>query len=129
MKPLDDFDELRRSLVVGYVITALTAVFAVLVIRTDHGNVGLISVAAFELCFAAFLAVGRSLPVWVIKFAAFEVAVGVIGAVVAFASPLGPAPLYYIWPALTAAAMARATTCADDAVLRRDVRRRAGRRP
>ena len=100
-QPLTDFDELRRSLVVGYVVTAITAVVAVLVVRTDRGNVGLLSVAGFELGIAAFLAIGRSLPVWVIRLSAFAVAVGVVSAVVAFANPMGPAPLYYIWPALT----------------------------
>src|SRR5271167_671698 len=100
-RPLINFDELRRSLVLGYGVTAVTAIFAVLVVRTDRGNVGLLSVAAFELCLAAVLAAWRSMPEWLIKVAAFPTAVGVISAVVAFATPIGPAPLYYIWPALT----------------------------
>ncbi len=100
-RPLIDYHDLRRSLVAGYVVTAITAVFAVLAISSDHGNVGLLSVAAFELCLAAALAAGRSLPVWAIKVAAFPVAVSVISVVVAVANPIGPAPLYYIWPALT----------------------------
>lgn len=100
-RPLLDFHALRRSLILGYGVTALTAVFAVLAIGSDHGNVGLLSVAAFELCLTAILAIGRSLPVWAIKVAAFPVAVCVVSAVVAFAKPVGPAPLYYIWPALT----------------------------
>ncbi len=100
-RPLINFDELRRSLVLGYGITALTAIFAVLVVKTDRGNVGLVSVAGFELCLAALLAAWRSMPVWMIKVAAFQIAIGVISAVVAFATPIGPAPLYYIWPALT----------------------------
>lgn len=100
-RPLINFDELRRSLVLGYGVTAVTAIFAVLVVRTDRSNVGLLSVAAFEICLAGVLAAWRSMPVWMIKVAAFTIAVGVVSAVVAFAAPIGPAPLYYIWPALT----------------------------
>ncbi len=100
-RPLIDPDNLRRSLVVGFGVTATTAVFAVLVVGSDRWNVGLLSVAGFELCLAAVLAIGRSLPVWAIKLAAFGVAIAVVSAVVAFANPIGPAPLYYIWPALT----------------------------
>lgn len=100
-RPLIDHDDLRRSLVAGYGVTAVTAVFAVLAVRSDRGNVGLLSVAGFELCLAAGLAAGRSLPTWAIKLAAFGIAIAVISAVVAFANPIGPAPLYYIWPALT----------------------------
>ena len=100
-RPLIDYDELRRSLVLGYGVTALTAILAVLVVRTDRGNVGLLSVAGFEICLAVLLAAGRSMPVWMIKVAAFPIATAVISAVVAFAAPIGPAPLYYVWPALT----------------------------
>ena len=100
-RPLIDYQDLRRSLVLGFAVTAITAVFATLVVSSDHGNIGLLSVAGFELCLAAVLAVGRSLPVWTIKLAAFGVAIAVIAAVVAFADPIGPAPLYFIWPALT----------------------------
>ena len=100
-RPLLNYDTLRRSLVLGYGVTALTAIFAVLAIGSDHGNKGLLGVAAFELCLTAVLAAGRRLPTWAIKVAAFPVAVCVVSAVVAFANPIGPAPLYYIWPALT----------------------------
>jgi diguanylate cyclase (GGDEF)-like protein len=100
-RPFINFDELRRSLIAGYAVTALTAVVAVLTIPSDHGNVGLLAVAACELVLVAILAAGRGLPVWAIKVIAFPVAVVVIGAVVAVAKPIGPAPLYYIWPALT----------------------------
>jgi diguanylate cyclase (GGDEF)-like protein len=97
---LIEVGELRRSLVAGYAAAAITILVAAAVIRTDR-NVGLLATAGVQACMAAFLAFSRSLPVWVIKRSAFEVAVIVIGAGVAFANPLGPVPLYYIWPALT----------------------------
>ena len=100
---LINFHDLRRSLVVGYGVSGLTAVTAVLVVKSDHGNAGLLGVAGFEFVVAAMLAGWRSMPVWVIKVIAFGIAVLVISAVVAFANPVGPAPLYYIWPALTCA--------------------------
>jgi diguanylate cyclase (GGDEF)-like protein len=100
-RPFLNFHDLRRSLVAGFAVTAITAVVATLVIPTDHGNVGLLGVAAFELCLTAVLIRWRAMPVWAVKIAAFPVAVAVVSVVVAVAKPIGPAPLYYIWPALT----------------------------
>jgi diguanylate cyclase (GGDEF)-like protein len=59
-----------------------------------------VGLAGLYLLVAAVLAVGRRFPAWVVKFFAFSGAIVMTSAAVAFARPLGPTPIYYVWPAL-----------------------------
>jgi diguanylate cyclase (GGDEF)-like protein len=94
-------DLLRRLLVGGYVVAASTCVLvAVVTSGSDHGNKGLIGLACVEFVIALVLTVGRELPGSVIKFFGFSGAILLISLAVVFARPLGPTPLYYLWPAL-----------------------------
>jgi diguanylate cyclase (GGDEF)-like protein len=97
----ENVDLLRRLLVVGYVAAALTSFIAVSLPGSDHGNLGLLVLAVVETGVAVMLALGRRLPGEVIKLVAFSGAILFVGLATVFARPLGPTPLYYLWPALT----------------------------
>ncbi len=95
-----NMDLLRRVLVVGYLVASGTALAAVALYSSDASDLGFIILAGVYAGVAVFLAVGRKLPEAVIKFFAFSGAILLTGAAVVFAHPLGPTPLYYVWPAL-----------------------------
>jgi len=95
-----DINLLRRLLVVGYVIAAVTAVVAILGYGSDSENSVFLGLAGLYLLVAVVLALGRRFPAGVIKFFAFSGAIIMTSAAVAFAHPLGPTPIYYVWPAL-----------------------------
>jgi diguanylate cyclase (GGDEF)-like protein len=87
-------------LVVGYLIGAGTGLLAVVSVPTDHGNVGLVAMSIAAAGVAVVLALGRGLPNWAIKFFGIEATIVFVSLAVAFARPVGPAALYYLWPAL-----------------------------
>ena len=95
-----NIDLLRRVLVVGYLVAAATGLLAVVFQPSDHGNVGLIASSLVEIAIAVILAVGRRLPNSVIKFFGISAPIILISLTVALARPIGPTPLYYLWPAL-----------------------------
>ncbi len=99
--PQQDIETLRRLLVVGYLIAAGIATLAALLPGSDQGNDGLLVVAAAALLGAGVLVVGRRLPQVAIKIVAFPGAIVLTSLLVVVARPLGPAPLYYLGPALT----------------------------
>jgi diguanylate cyclase (GGDEF)-like protein len=95
-----NIDLLRRLLAGGYLIAAITAFAAVTIYSSDAQDVGFLILAGVNACLAVTLAVGRRLPDGVIKFFAFSGAILLTSAAVALARPLGPTPLYFVWPAL-----------------------------
>jgi diguanylate cyclase (GGDEF)-like protein len=95
-----DMDVLRRLLALGYLIAAGTALVAVVLYNSDASSVGFVVLAGVSACTGITLALGRGLSDNVIKFFAFPGAILLTSATVAFAHPLGPTPLYYVWPAL-----------------------------
>ncbi len=95
-----DMDLLRRVLVVGYLVASATALIAVALYQSDASNAGFLALAGVYAGVSVTLALGRGLPEAVIKFFAFSGAILMTSAAVVFAHPLGPAPLYYVWPAL-----------------------------
>ena len=95
-------DQLRRILAVGYGIAACTGAFAALTLGSGNINVGLLVLAGIELPIALALALIPAMPERWIKFFGFPVTVIVISVGIAVARPLGPTPIYYLWPALTA---------------------------
>ncbi len=99
--PQQDVELLRRLLVGGYLVAAGTAALALFAPGGDRGNTGLLAVALAALAIAVVCAVGRRLPPVVIKQLAFSGAIVLSSALVVVARPLGPSPLYYLWPALT----------------------------
>ncbi len=99
--PQQDIQVLRRLLVVGYLFAAGTGALALVVPGQDRGNEGLVGVVIAALVVAGVLAVGKRLPEAVIKAIGFDGAILLASVLVAVARPLGPAPLYYLWPALT----------------------------
>lgn len=97
---LKNMDILRRLLVLGYFVASATALVAVALYSSDSSDLGFIVLAGVYAGIAVILAVARGLPEAVIKFFAFSGAILLTSAAVVFAHPLGPAPLYYVWPAL-----------------------------
>jgi diguanylate cyclase (GGDEF)-like protein len=95
-----DMNLLRRLLAVGYFVASGTALVAVALYSSDRLNAGFIVLTGVFAAMGAILAVGRGLPDRMIKFLAFSGAILFTSAAVVFASPLGPTPLYYVWPAL-----------------------------
>jgi diguanylate cyclase (GGDEF)-like protein len=99
--PLRSADLLRRTLVAGYLVAASTCTLVSLVTPgSDHGNKGLLGLACVEFLIALVLVLGRELPGSVIRFFGFSGAILLTSLAVVFARPLGPTPLYYLWPAL-----------------------------
>ena len=99
--PQQDMELLRRLLVAGYLTAAGIAGFAVLLPGSDQGNDGLLAVAVVALLTAFLLVAERRLSHTAVKVIAFPGSVALITLLVVVARPLGPAPLYYMWPALT----------------------------
>lgn len=97
----EERDQLRRLLCLGYGIAAGTSVFAVLMPGSDRGNIGLMVLAALEVVISLVLALVPAIPVAPLKLLAFPATVVFISAAIALARPLGPTPVYYLWPALT----------------------------
>jgi diguanylate cyclase (GGDEF)-like protein len=95
-----NFDMLRRLIAVGYFMAAATALVAAALYSSDRTNAAFTALAGVYVVVGIFLAVGRGLSDGVIKFFAFSGAILFVSAAVALARPLGPAPLYYVWPAL-----------------------------
>ena len=67
----------------------------------DRGNAGIGVVVLAALAISGTLALGRRLPQTAIKLIGFAGAILLASVLVVVARPLGPAPLYYLWPALT----------------------------
>jgi len=99
--PQQDVQLLRRLLIGGYLTAAGTGTLALVIPGADHGNAGLVGIVVAALIVAAVLVVGRRLPASVIKAIGFPGAIALTSALVVVAKPLGPSPLYYLWPALT----------------------------
>ena len=99
--PQQDVNLLRRLLIGGYLVAAGTGGLAFVMPGSDQGNGGLggVTIAAFAI--SATLALGRRLPQSAIKLIGFAGAILLASALVVVARPLGPSPLYYLWPALT----------------------------
>ncbi len=95
-----NLDLLRRLLALGYIVAAATGAVAVGLYNAHPVNVHLLVLAVVNLGLGIVLAFGRGLPDGVIKFFAFPGAILLTSAAVAVARPLGPTPLYYVWPAL-----------------------------
>jgi diguanylate cyclase (GGDEF)-like protein len=95
-----DFDLLRRLVAFGYFIAATTAWVASALYASNRSNVAFIALGGLYACVGVFMAVWRGMPDRVIKFFAFSGAILFTSAAVATANPLGPTPLYYVWPAL-----------------------------
>lgn len=95
-----DLDILRRLLVIGYLIAAVTSVVAVVGYGSESENAVFLLLAGVDVGLALVLALGRGLPDGAIKFFGFSGAILLTSAAVAFAHPLGPTPIYYVWPAL-----------------------------
>ncbi len=95
-----NIDLLRRLLAVGYLVGAITSFIAMGLYSSDANSAGFMALAVLFACIAVALALRRNMPGWVVKFLAFSGAILFTSAVVAFANPLGPTPLYYVWPAL-----------------------------
>jgi diguanylate cyclase (GGDEF)-like protein len=99
--PQQDTETLRRLLVAGYLTAAGVATFALLLPGSDQGNDGLLVVVAAALLGAGSMVAGRRLPPVAVRIVAFPGAIVLTSLLVVVARPLGPAPLYYLWPALT----------------------------
>jgi len=99
--PQQDMQLLRQLLVAGYLSAAAIAGFAVLLPGSDQGNSGLAVVAGVALLTALVLVAGGGRSDMVVKLIAFPGSVALISLLVVVARPMGPAPLYYMWPALT----------------------------
>jgi hypothetical protein len=95
-----NIDLLRRLLVGGYFIAACTTFLAVAVYESRPLNVGFLVLGAVNVACAVTLAFGRQLPDGVVKFFGISGAILFVSAAVVLARPLGPTPLYYVWPAL-----------------------------
>ncbi len=95
-------DQLRRVLVIGYGIAATTSTFAAFALGSGDLNVGLIVLAIIELPIALALALRPAMSERWVKFFAFPMTMIIVSVAVAVAKPLGPTPVYYLWPALTA---------------------------
>jgi diguanylate cyclase (GGDEF)-like protein len=95
-----NIDVLRRLLALGYLIAAGTALVAVALHNSDASSLGFLILAGVDACVGITLALARGLSDNVIKFFAFSGAILITSVTVAFAHPLGPTPLYYVWPAL-----------------------------
>jgi len=95
--------ELHHSLVLGYATAAVTSTLAVLTVNWGHlhAGTGLLVLAGVEILIALVLAVVPAMPEAAVKFFAFPVPVVLISIAVAVAQPVGPAAIYYLWPALT----------------------------
>jgi diguanylate cyclase (GGDEF)-like protein len=98
-----DLDLLRRILSVGYLLAGFTAIGAALLAGADQGNLVLLIAGFSELIIAAALALWRGMPPALIKFLGIPGAILLVSVAVACARPLGPAPIYYLWPALNCA--------------------------
>jgi diguanylate cyclase (GGDEF)-like protein len=95
-----NIDLLRRLLVVGYFIAAIVGLTALTVYENHPFNYGFLVLVGVNVLCAVALAVGRGFPDGVIKFFAFGGAILLTSVAVVLARPLGPTPLYYVWPAL-----------------------------
>jgi diguanylate cyclase (GGDEF)-like protein len=96
-----DRNELRKSLVGGYGVAAVTSLAVTLPSGSDHANLGLMILAGLEIIVALFLALVPSMSANAVKFFAFPLAIACVSAACAVANPIGPTALYYLWPALT----------------------------
>jgi diguanylate cyclase (GGDEF)-like protein len=97
-----EVNQLRRILSIGYAIAACTSIFAALASGPGTINVGLLVLGALEVPVVLALALIPAMPERWVKFFAFPVTMVVISVAIAVAKPLGPTPVYYLWPALTA---------------------------
>ena len=95
---------LRRVVGVGYCIGTVMALAVTQMHDTDPSDHrAFVVVAAIQAVLGALLLLPVPLPDAGTKFLSFAVPVAIVTALVVVARPLGAAPIYYVWPALTSA--------------------------
>jgi len=99
-----DTDLLRRIGAAGWFVAALVSWAATRLADPDPSDhTGLLICGGVDLAIAVALFLGRRFPRWLVKGLVIYAAVVMTSVVIAFAKPLGPVPLYYIFAAFTSA--------------------------